>query len=289
MADFKDDESESNFFEKQSIRNDAYALNHSVGFDDRLFFTGGVRYDDNERFDDTNTYRFTLAYLLPDWGTRFHGSYGKAVKNPTLTELFGFSGDFQGNPDLTPETGFGWDLGVDQSFLDDRFNVDLTWFDSRIEDLIIGAGRTVENLDGTSKAQGLEVSARALLTDDWDLTASYTYTDTEDPDGKELVRRPKNVASLALNYNFLGGRANVNLTVRYDGEQKDFAFDPITFERSQVSLDAFTVVNLNGSYKINEHFDVFARIDNLFDEKYEEVFGYGSVRQSFYLGLRAAL
>ncbi len=288
LAEYKEDESESNFFEQQSIRNNGYALNYNGAFFDSLFFTGGIRHDDNERFDDTDTYRLTLAYVQRDWGTRFHGSYGKAVKNPTLTELFGFSGDFQGNPDLQPETGFGWDLGIEQSLLDDRIEADLTYFDSRIEDLIIGAGRTVENLDGTSKARGLEVSARALLTEALDLTASYTYTETEDADGNELVQRPKNVASLALNYELLGGRANANLTVRYSGEQQDFAFDPITFERSQVTLDSFTVVNLNGAYEINDHFDLLARVENLLGEKYEEVFGYGSDRQSLYVGIRAA-
>lgn len=289
LADYKEDESENSFFAKRSIRNNAYALNYNAGFNDSLFFTGGIRYDDNDRFDNTDTYRLTGAYIQRDWGTRFHGSYGKAVKNPTLTELFGFFGDFRGNPDLQPETGFGWDLGIEQSLSEGRFKGDVTYFNSRIEDLIVGAGNTVENLNGNSKAQGVEVSVRAMLLDGLDLTASYTYTETEDPDGDELVRRPKNLASLIFNYAFVGGRANTNLAIRYNGSQNDYAFDSLTFERSQVTLDAFTIVDLNGSYKINEYLDVVGRVENLLDEKYEEVFGYGSVRRGFYVGLKAAL
>jgi vitamin B12 transporter len=121
------------------------------------------------------------------------------------------------------------------------------------------------------------------------LIASYTYTDAQDPDGDQLVRRPKNVASLVADYSLLDGRANANLTVRYSGDQQDAAFDPITFEQSQVALDSYTVVNLNASYKLNETVEVFGRIENLFDEEYEETLGYGNLERGFYVGLKAAL
>ncbi len=288
LAEHQEDESENNFFQKRSISSHAFALNYNVGLYDQLFFTAGIRRDDNERFDDTTTYRLTAAYLQPDWGTRLHGSYGKAVKNPTLTELFGFSGAFVGNPDLEPETGFGWDLGIEQSFLDGRFKGDITYFESRIEDLIVGAGRTVANVDGRSKARGAELSAQARLTDALDVIASYTHTDTEDPDGKELVRRPKNLGSLILNYAFLEDRGNANAAVRYHGPQKDSAFDQF-FNRSLVELDSYTLVDVSAFYRMNRHLEVFGRIENLLDKEYEEVFGYGSLGRGFYIGLRGVL
>ena len=111
-----------------------------------------------------------------------------SFKNPDLIQLFGSGGDFQGNPDLKPETGFGWDLGVEQSFLNKRIKGDITYFNNRIEDIIVGAGKTVDNLDGNTKIQGVELSAQAMLAKDLDLIGSYTYTDTEDPQDKELVR-----------------------------------------------------------------------------------------------------
>ena len=51
----------------------------------------------------------------------------------------------------------------------------------------------------------------------------------------------------------------------------------------------YTVVNLSGSYKINDQFQLWARIENLFDEDYEEVLGYGSVERGFYLGFKTEL
>lgn len=288
LVDDQQDTSENDYFQQNSIRDTGYALMYQGGFWDRLYLSAGGRYDDNDMFDNTNTYRFTGAYLLKGWGSRWHTSYGKAVKNPTLTELYGFAGDFRGNPNLQPETGIGWDAGLEQSFLDDRVTVDVTYFDSRIEDIIVGAGRTVVNLDGQSKARGVEASVRAEITEGLGLTGAYTYTTTEDPDGQELVRRPENVASLYLNYRFWQERANVNLGVLYTGNRDDTAFDPLTFAPSRVPLDAYTLVNLKGSYRINRYLEVFGRVDNLFDEQYEDVFGYGGAEQAFIAGLKGS-
>ena len=202
-----------------------------------------MRRDFNDRFDDTSTYRLTAAYLWPDLGGRLHASYGTAVKNPTLTELFGFSGDFQGNPGLQPEESRGFDIGWEQAFLDRRVKMDVTAFDNRIDNIIVGAGRTVINLPGESRARGVELSASADLTPDLSGTLAYTFTDTEDTDGQELRRRPRHAASLGLNYR-VNDRANLNLTVRHNGSFSDTAFDPETFVTYPVKLDGYTLVNL---------------------------------------------
>jgi outer membrane cobalamin receptor len=78
---------------------------------------GGARYDDNDRFANFTSPRVTGAYLHRETSTRLHGSWGKGVQNPTLTELFGFFATFVGNPDLKPENSENWDVGIEQSFL----------------------------------------------------------------------------------------------------------------------------------------------------------------------------
>jgi vitamin B12 transporter len=45
------------------------------------------------------------------------------------------------------------------------------------------------------------------------------------------------------------------------------------------------VANLGGSYRINDNFRLFARIDNLFDKKYEELYGFGTSRIAGYGGV----
>ena len=57
-------------------------------------------------------------------------------------------------------------------------------------------------------------------------------------------------------------------------------------DAGKVVLAAFTLVNLDVSYDIDEHFEVFARAENLTDEDYYEVFGFPSQPRAVYAGAR---
>jgi len=80
------------------------------------------------------------------------------------------------------------------------------------------------------------------------------------------------------------GRFGANLTVRYNGEQKDFQFTPLGSER--VTLGSYTLVNVGADYRINERWQVYGRVENLFDSEYEEVFSFLSPGRAFYAGVR---
>ena len=49
-------------------------------------------------------------------------------------------------------------------------------------------------------------------------------------------------------------------------------------------LDPYLTANVAGSWQLSECWGVFGRVDNLFDEDYEEVRGFGTLRLSFYAG-----
>lgn len=275
-----------------TLRNTGYAASWRGGFHERLFLTAGGRYDANDDFENQFSPKVSAALLFPDSGTRLRASWGRGVQNPTLTELYGVFGTFIGNPDLTPERSTGWDLGVEQPLWQQRVTLGATWFDNKIEDFIsseydpaAAASRPV-NLPGESRIQGLELTFSATLLDGLTLDAAYTWTDSEDPDGETLVRRPRHVASAALNYRFLNQRANLNLQVQYTGEQDDLVFQAGTFAQDRAELDAYTLVNLAGSYKVSDRIELTARVDNLFDQDYEEVYGYRSPGIAGYLGIR---
>lgn len=285
-------ESES---QKRSATNDGLAAEYRVNLGEQVFLSGSIRHDDNELFKNSTTYRATGAYLHPDWGTRVHGSVGTGVKNPTFTELFGFFPSFfVGNPDLKPEESLGWDLGVEQSLWGGMIALDATYFNTDLNDEIVTVFdtntflSTAVNQTGKSKRQGVELSARASITRDFDLVGAYTYTDSEDPDGSEEVRRPKHVGSLVLNWSPLGGRANVNLSGQYNGSMKDTVF--IASEPSgRASLSSYLLVNLAASYQVTDSMQVYGRLDNLLDENYEDVFSFRAPGRAAYVGLRIGL
>ncbi len=280
-----------------TITNNGYAGEYRLGLWDRLFLTGGARYDQNNSFQNFTSPRVTAAFIVPEVDTKLHGSWGKGVQNPTLTELYGFFATYVGNPNLKPENSTGWDLGVEQPLFDKRLVLGATYFNNRIRDFIssqyvtaLGKNQPI-NLDGTTKIQGVEIAATAKIYEGLTLKASYTYTDGEDPDEQELVRRPPNIASATLNYAFLEDdagetRANVNLSADYNGEQKDYVYSSPTFERSTTTLDAYWLVNLALSYEFLPGLALVGRVENLLDEDYHEVYGYQAPGIAGYAGLR---
>lgn len=268
-----------------SIWSNTFTGQYQLGLIEKLFLTGSVQFGQNELFDNSTTYRATAAYLFDQTGTKVRSSIGSGVKNPTLFELYGYTNTYQGNADLQPEKATGWDFGVDQQIWDGKVVLGATYFVQLISDLITGTGTTSINLPGTSRIQGVELSANAQVTKDLSLTATYTYTDGYDAEGNPLVRRPRNMASFVANYTFLEGKANVNASVAFNGAQWDYAYTP-TWTTYYTDLGAYTLVNLAGSYDINDHAQVFARVTNLLDEKYEQVWSYGSLGRAAYAGMK---
>ncbi|WP_040133827.1 TonB-dependent receptor plug domain-containing protein [Azospirillum argentinense] len=272
----------------RSIGSTGLVGQYKLGLFDRLTLTGSVRHDANDLFRDATTWRTTAAYLIEESGTKLRASYGTGVKNPTLFELYGYTATYAGNPNLKPERARGWDAGFDQALWGTRASVDGTWFDQRIRDLITGTGRTSVNMPGESHIRGFELGLSVEPIDRLTVRGSYTWTDGEDSTGAELVRRPKQLASLNVNYRFLEDRANANLGVVYNGRSSDWAYDPF-YNRQVVNLAPYTLVNMAGSYALSEGVEVFGRVENLFDRRYQEVWTYGAPGRAGYLGLRLSL
>ena len=70
------------------------------------------------------------------------------------------------------------------------------------------------------------------------------------------------------------------LTVRAESDQAD------SDGLAGVTREGFVTANLSGSYVLTEQVTLTARIENLTDEAYQQVFGYGEPGRSAYFGLR---
>ncbi len=270
----------------------AYGIEHRVELNETFFINGTLRQDDNDDFDDEATYSVDIAYLLNDGRTRLHASYGTGVTNPTFIEQFGFvPGTFVGNPDLKPEQSRGWDAGIEHTFLDDQLTVDITYFDADLEDEIQSFFPSVINLDGESERQGIELSAVYRIGENTSLTANYTYTDADEPGGEE-VRRPEHTGSLSAAHDFLDGRLRLAGSAAFNGEQLDNDFRNFFvngFVAERTELDSYTLVNVNASYDVTEDVEVYVRLENVFDEDYEQVIGYAAPGRTAYAGVRFRL
>jgi vitamin B12 transporter len=248
------------------------------------------RHDDNDQFEDADTYRLQASWRVTDT-TRLRATVGSGVKNPTFQELYGFDPNFfTGNPNLKAEKSTGWDVGIDQTLFDGDARVTLTYFDATLEDEIFTDFSvfpfTAGNRADESDRSGIELTFDATVGETWDVNAAYTYLDAVEG-GAEEVRRAPHIASLNVMHRFFDNRGSATLSVRYNGDQKDthfFGFAPFS---EVVTLQAFTLVNLNASFEITDNVELFARAENLLDAEYEEVFSYATPGIAAYAGLRA--
>lgn len=300
LFEFERDAGSSTFFSpffsstnpNRVTENRGLAAEYGLEIADQLFFTASLRHDDNSRFADTTTYRATAAYRILTTRTRFHGSYGTGVENPTFSELFGSGVNFVGNPLLQPETSRSVDFGVEQTFFANKAKLDVTLFENRIDSRITGFGTTAINTPGRTKIRGIELMASVALAPHLQADFSYTAMNSQSPEGAELTRRPRHAGSLALNYEVQQWRANFNLGVTYNGRSRDQdfcvptgGFCSFASPAPYVNLRGYALVTLAAAYEILPGIQLNARIENGLDQHYEEVIYYGAPRLSAFGGL----
>ena len=255
------------------------------------------RLDDYSDFDNAFTWQWAGSYQATD-AVRFRGSLGTGSKTPTFTERYGFyEGQFIGNPNLKPESSTGWEIGVDTNWSEGENTLGLAYFNQDLKDEIDGFVFdpdtfffTAQNKDSDSTRKGIETVFDARLSKSFTLVATYTYTDAREEDVLGLkvieVRRPRHVASLSADYSFAQNRGNLNLNLDYSSSQLDNFFSPVTFNTERVTIDAYTVANLAGSWKLTKSLKLTGRISNLFDKVYEEILGFVRPGRAVFAGLQ---
>jgi vitamin B12 transporter len=272
-----------------------YAQGQATLFD-QLTLTGGVRLDDDEQFGTHTSFKFNAAWNVPDWDATLRANVGNAFKAPSLFQEFGPNS----NPisRLKPETATGWEVGFDKGLWGNRVRASLTYFERHTSDQIdfqncftpadapgcplrLAAFGYYINLNKT-RVSGVEAILGANLTDTISVQLNYTNMSAVNPvTHLDLARRPQNLASAVVTWLPVEG-ATVGASVTYQGKR----FDDVA---NLTPLNANTQVNLFGSYDLTENWQLFGRIENLFNDRTEQVSGYGVPGLGAYAGLRATL
>jgi vitamin B12 transporter len=262
-------------------------LQSSIG--DRFFNAVSVRYDSYDTFGAQPTFRIAPTFQIPETDSRLKGSVGTGFKAPPLADLFqNFpSFNFLGNPNLKPETSTGYDLGFEQTFLEKRVQLGATYFHNDIDNLIT-INDTATSLVNVGKATTYGVESFLTYTP-WEpltLRADYTFLIAKnDLTDQELLRRPKHKASLNAAWH-VSDKAVLSTTLLYVGPWVDVNR---AGTMSGVPANGYTVVNLAGSYDLGQGLSAYARIDNLFDRRYQDPVGFLRPGFGIFAGLRLAL
>ena len=249
-----------------------------------------ARHDDSSSFGDQDIVQASVTAPAGPW--RFRASAGQGVKVPSLYQLYS---DY-GNPDLQPEKALTVDGGVDYSFASGQISV--TAFTRHIDNLIgfdscwpaTSALCTTHpfgfyaNID-KSEASGVELEWTQAFGDRLhlrgNLTALNTRNESTGLEGKELARKPNLLANLDLSYD-VNGALTLAIGARHAGD----AFDDAA---NTVALDAYTLTDLRARYRLNDRVELYGRVENLTDQRYETAAGYGQLGRRLWVGVRTRL
>jgi vitamin B12 transporter len=271
-----------------SSRTIGVYLQDQVNIDKMFFATAGVRFDDHNKFGSKFTYRIAPAYIFWQTGTKIKTTIGTGYKAPSLYYLYDPS---YGNQDLKPEESFGWDAGIEQYFFNQNLTLGITYFSNKFTNMFGFDFVTFKTINIKEAAtNGVEFNIEFKPIEGLNLKANYTYTDARDlsPNSadydEKLLRRPDNKVGFYAGYSFIP-EASINFDLIFVGRRDDINFS--VYER--IEMEDYLLLNLAAHYDIFDFLRLNARIENLLDTVYEEVYGYGTAGLSFYGGIKISL
>ena len=225
---------------------------------------------------------FADVTLVPEIGLIVSGSWTRNYHAPTLNDLYFVPG---GNPDLRPEQGESFDLGVETSVERKKWSAGgkVTIYRSNITDWIfwtptIKGFWTPENLS-TVRSEGVESRANATYspTKDWSASLNAVFTITSSTNataesatyGNQLPYIPRYSASAGATLRWR--RWEVDYKWRYYSERYT-TFSNDTYRGAVVPAYNLSDISASCSWQKNKvHFKVRFDIYNLFDTVYQSV------------------
>lgn len=271
----RDDEGETSGFSK-TLFMWAWFAQHQLDVTDRLTTIAGVRLQRHNVYGRNTTSEVSASYRVPVTETRLRANISQGFRGPDLNDLY--FPNF-GTPTLNPEKSWTYELGGAQDWLDDRLGAELTWFHTEVDDLIqsvrIGTTFRAQNV-AEAQMQGLEFIWHATPVPSLRLSGDWTYVDAdqEQPVRDELVRVPQYTLGWNVDYDITKKWA-LSLSALMVGHQEDSSRDRVK---------RYTRVDTSLTYQMTDQFQVYGRIENLFDRRYYETLGFPAPGTLFFLG-----
>ena len=257
---------------------DGYFALYEVKPVEALTLTGGIRLDDHDKFGSETTGRIAAAYQ-PTEQIVMRASWGQGFKAPSIfqsTYICTFCGLTEPNADLEPETSEAFDIGIDWTSEDGRASAGITYFDQDTENMIDFSYTAGYDNIALVKSKGVELFGSYEFTNWLGISANYAYIDAEDGNGNPLYRLPENSGDVTVSLDPEGPFSGAVL-IRYNGDESN---------TDGTTLDGWTRIDLTGGYDLTDRIELYGRIENLFDEDYQQVLGYGTPGLSGSVGIR---
>jgi vitamin B12 transporter len=230
-----------------------------------------LRQDSYSDFGAVNTGLLGYGVALAEtW--RATASLSNAFKAPTFNDMYD---PFSGNPNLRPERSQNEEVGL--HYAANGQQVDAVYFDNRITDFIeLDASYMAINTP-LAEISGQELSYSGDFGNKH-LKANLTFQNPRDStSGLVLAHRAKQFANISASHNL--GEWEMGSEFRYSGARQD------NNTATSQTLPSYALVNLTARYRIDQHLNLSARLDNLFNTSYSEAYSYNTLGRTIFVGV----
>ncbi len=241
----------------------------------------GSRLDMSEGHGAEWNPRAGISFRPQSGHTRLHASVGRAFKLPSFFALAS-PRELGGNPDLSPETTLGGDLGVEQSFLGSRIETRLIWFYNRYKNLVDFDFDTFQHVNRLDvESHGIELSLVWNATPGVTVETDMTFNQVENLGSSEdLLHRPTWFGTARVTW-----QPDQDITLSLDGQTVSRSLDRQIPVPDRDSVKGYQLVGLSGSWRFKDEWELEGRIDNILGDVYETFIGFPGPGRSIRLGL----
>jgi outer membrane cobalamin receptor len=276
--------STSRFLREGNFLNSWEQTYASIGFNHKVtessVLSGNVQFDNYSDFESSGTYDFRVRTSISD-NFSVHGKYGTGFAPPEALDLFEFLPLYPGSPNLKAEESKSHEIGVVYEDEGRKNFYGITFFLTKYDNLISASWDLANNKYfpakniNKSETYGLEISSHNQITQKVHLDSSISYAKSKDLDSNKdfLPRRPEFYGSFTATYR----EDEFDLGTQMNFKNK-------TRESSTKRNDDYATFRLFGNYEVSDHLVFNVRVENLFDEKYEEVIGYPALGRAIHAG-----
>ena len=290
--------------DKENLKTYAAFVQDQVALTERLKVLAGARF---ERFEHDyqnyvgKSWQAADNAVTPRVGVIYDLTDTVAVYADAARSFKPNTGASREGGGFAPEKGKSYEMGIKWEALDRQLSVDAAIYQIEKKNVLTNDPADTTNTfsvaAGQVRSRGFDLNVAGNLTPEWRVIGGYAYVDAEVTrdntfrSGTRLMNIPRNSFSLLNVYEFQDG-ALKGLGLGAGGKYVDQRAGQTA--NTAFSMDAYTVVDLLGYYKVNEQVRLNLDVKNLFNREYEEgafgnIYAYPGAPRTVQVGIAYTL
>ena len=255
-----------------------------------LNVNAGIRLNNHSSYGNHFVYQINPSYVVKfeKFNMKLMGSYSTAYITPSLYQLYEPS---FGNDELEPEENTTIEGGIEINS-EGKIKISAVYFSrsekNLVDFVVIDPDMFLyqfRNINDKFNASGLEIELAAIVGANAVLKANYTNTKTDE---RFTLRIPEHKVNVHFSYK-ANERINLGMGYQFVSDREDSFFNPDNFEQEYITLKNYNTFDLNVGYQVLNHLHLYAQVNNILDEEYEELYRFQTLGRNFRIGFNLEL